>query len=156
MSKEKLGPSDKHILKVLQQEGRLSNQQLADRINLSTTPCWRRVRNLEKLGVIDRYVAILDPAKLGLHVMAYVQVSLLDHTEQTLDKLDDFVMNNDQVLECSSITGLGDYLLKVVATDAAGLDSFLMNKLLKLGIVRSTSTNFVLRQKKYTTALPLG
>jgi len=87
--------------------------------------------------------------------LAYVQVSLLDHTEATLARFDRFVQTEAQILECATITGTFDYQLKIVATDPEGLEHFLMRRMLSLGIIRSTVTHFVLRQTKYTTALPL-
>jgi Lrp/AsnC family transcriptional regulator, leucine-responsive regulatory protein len=147
---------DLSILKVLQEDGRLSNQALAERVNLSTSPCWRRVKRLEENGVIQGYAAILDADKLGLHALAYIHIKIMDHAPATLEKFSQFVSANPQVLECSSITGSYDYLLKVIAEDAKALERFLMDKLLSLGIVRETNTDIVLRQMRCTTALPLA
>ncbi len=146
---------DRNLLTVLQKEGRISTQDLAKAVNLSTSPCWRRIKKLEAAGVIDRYVALLQPKQLGLGAMAYVHVSLMDHREQTIQTFDEFVAFEDQILECCSITGTNDYVLKVVAKDPEDLEFFIMKKMLGLGIVRASTTNFVLRQKKYSTALPL-
>ena len=87
--------------------------------------------------------------------MAYVQIALLDHTQQTIEMLDDFVTDQEQIIECSSITGPNDYVLKIIEKDTESLEQFIMQKLLRLGIVRASTTNLILRQKKYTTALPL-
>lgn len=106
--------------------------------------------------MIARYVAILNPAALGLGAMAWVQVSLTDHGAASIAAFDAFVAGEDRVVECASITGANDYMLKVVAHDPEELEQFLMAGLLRLGIVRGTMTHFVLRQKKYVTALPLG
>lgn len=146
---------DKRLLRLLQHDARLSTQQLADKVGLSVSPAWRRVRRLEQDGIIRGQVAMLDPRKLGLHAVAYVHVSLLDHTEATIARFDQFVQEQDQVVECASITGSNDYVLKVVARDPEGLEFFIMRKLLALGVVRSSTTNFVLRQTKYTTELPI-
>lgn len=146
---------DINILRELQRDGRQTNQSLAKNCNLSTTPCWRRVRKLEQEGYVDQYTAILNPEKLNLRALAYVHVAMIDHTPKTLDTFDAFVNDHDEVLECSSITGAYDYLIKVVAVDAQALEGFMMNRLLRLGIVQSTNTDFVLRQKKKTTRLPL-
>jgi len=150
-----LDRNDRKILALLQANGKIGARELAENLNLSASPCWRRVKRLEELGVIDRYVAVLDPKPLGLHAVAYVHVSLIDHTERTIDAFDRFVQEHEQVVECSSITGDSDYVLKVVAADAEGLESFLMKRLLALGLVRSSTTNFVLRRTKASTALPL-
>ncbi len=146
---------DKRLLRLLQHDARLSTQELADRVGLSASPAWRRVRRLEQDGVIRGQVAILDPRKLGLHAVAYVHVSLLDHAEATIARFDQFVQAQDQVVECASITGSNDYVLKVVAKDPEGLEFFIMRKLRALGVVRSSTTNFVLRQTKCTTERPI-
>ena len=146
---------DLYILRVLQTNGKIGNQELAEKVNLSNSPCWRRVKKLEDGGVINGYVAMLNPKILGLTAMAYVHIALLDHTQQTIEMLDDFVANQEQIIECSSITGPNDYVLKIIEKDTESLERFIMQKLLRLGIVRASTTNLILRQKKYTTALPI-
>lgn len=147
--------ADRRILRLLQHDATLSTQSLAEGAGLSTSPAWRRLRRLIETGVIERQVALVSPAQAGLQAMAYAQVSLLDHTEATLARFDRFVQTEDQILECATITGTSDYQLKIVAADPEGLEFFLMRRMLPLGIIRSTVTHFVLRQTKYTTALPL-
>lgn len=146
---------DRNILRVLQADGKIGNQELAEKVNLSNSPCWRRVKKLEEAEVINGYVAMLNPKKLDLKAMAYVHIALLDHTEQTIAMLDDFVALQEQIVECSSITGPSDYVLKIIEKDTESLERFIMQKLLRLGIVRSSTTHLILRQKKYTTSLPL-
>ena len=146
---------DRSILRVLQVDGKIGNQELAEKVNLSNSPCWRRVKKLEDSGVINGYVVMLNPKILGLTAMAYVHIALLDHTQQTIEMLDEFVANQEQIIECSSITGPNDYVLKIIEKDTESLERFIMQKLLRLGIVRASTTNLILRQKKYTTALPL-
>jgi DNA-binding Lrp family transcriptional regulator len=146
---------DIQILKELQVNAHISHQELADKVNLSKTPCWRRVRKLEQLGVIKKYVALLDSAKVNLSVMAYVQVSMKNHDVETLIIFNDFVARSPYVLECSAITGNYDYIMKVTAKDTADLEKFLMSKLLTLNVVQSTNSNFILGQRKSTTELPL-
>lgn len=148
--------TDRKILEILQNDGKTSTQNLADQTHMSASPCWRRLRKLEESGVIDKYVALLNPRKLGLNAQAYIHVSLLDHTEESIHKFDRFVQEEPQIIECSTITGSDDYLLKVIATDPEGLERFIMKKVLGLGVVRSSTTHFVLRQMKYSTALPLA
>ena len=150
-----LASFEKLILKVLQRDGRASTQALSDAVGLSPSPCWRRVKRLEEDGYITRYAAILDSKKLGLNAFAHVQVSLIDHQISSLDIFQDFIGKNDQVLECASITGDFDYILKVVARDPEALEQFIMHNLLRLGIVRSTTTVFILRQMKVSSALPI-
>ena len=146
---------DKAILSVLQQQGRVTNQSLAEQANLSTAPCWRRVDKLETQGIINRYVALVNREKLGLSVMVYIHISLNDHHSETLEVFDLFVEQSDSILECYSVSGEYDYLIRVVAANVKDLEYFLMQKLLKLEAVRSANTSFVLKQKKYTTALPV-
>lgn len=146
---------DRSILRFLQADGKISNQDLAEKVNLSSSPCWRRVKKLEEAGVIDGYVAMLNPKSLGLKAMAYVHIALLDHRQETIETLDNFVATQEQIVECSSITGSNDYLLKIIETDTESLEKFIMQSLLRLGIVRSSTTNLILRQQKHTTALPL-
>lgn len=151
-----LDDTDKRLLAILQREGRIPIQELAERAGLSTSPCWRRVRKLEDAGVIRGYAALIDPHALGLLARAYVHVSLVDHSEETIRRFDDFVAAEDRIVDCASVTGADDYLMKVVARDPEDLERFLMQRILRLGIVRSSTTHFVLGQKKETTALPLG
>jgi Lrp/AsnC family leucine-responsive transcriptional regulator len=146
---------DRSILRVLQTNGKIGIQDLAEKVSLSSSPCWRRVKKLEDSGVIDRYVAMLNPKALGLTAMAYVHIALLDHRQETIETLDNFVATQDQIIECSSITGSNDYLLKIIEADNESLEKFIMQRLLRLGIVRSSTTNLILRQQKYTTAVPL-
>ena len=146
---------DRSILRVLQAVGKIGNQDLAEKVNLSSSPCWRRVKKLEDSGIIDGYVAMLNPKSLELKAMAYVHIALLDHRQETIETLDNFVATQEQIVECSSITGSNDYVLKIIEKDTESLEQFIMQKLLRLGIVRASTTNLILRQKKYTTALPL-
>ncbi len=152
----KIDDFDIQLLQMLQANSKVSSQELADGVNLSASPAWRRVRRLEESGVIEKYVTILNRQQLGLNTMAYVHVSLIEHTESAIKIFDNFVDSQEQVIECCSVTGADDYLLKVVAKDPEDLESFIMQKMLRLGIVRSSTTHFVLRQKKYSTALPVG
>ena len=108
---------DQNILRVLQSDGKIGNQELAKKVNLSNSPCWRRIKKLEDSGVINGYVAMLNPKALGFSAMAYVHIALLDHTQQTIEALDNFVAEQEQIIECCSITGSNDCLL--YTSDAA-------------------------------------
>ncbi len=146
---------DRKILRHLQREGKIGLNDLAKSIGLSSSPCWRRVKRLQEGGLITGYAAILDPKALGLHALAYLHVSLVDHAEETIETFDQFVQAEDQIVECCSITGSNDYLLKVFANDPEGLERFIMHRVLRLGVVRSSHTNFVLRRTKFSTVLPV-
>jgi Lrp/AsnC family transcriptional regulator, leucine-responsive regulatory protein len=150
-----LDKTDRRLLRELQHNGRISNQELAQRCNLSAAPCWRRLKKLEESGVIDRYVALLNTKKIGMQTMAFVHLSLLDHSDANMAAIDEFVDQSPEVLECYAITGSEDYLLRIVAQDMDALERFMMHKLLKLKGVKSTNSSLVLRQKKYTTELPM-
>lgn len=146
---------EKQILKELQRDGRASTQALSDAVGLSPSPCWRRVKRLEDDGYITRYAAIVDGKKLGLRALAHIQVSLINHEAASIEAFQTFVDSHDQVLECASITGDFDYILKVAAVDPEGLEQFIMHNLHRLGVVRTTATTFILRQMKVSGALPV-
>ncbi len=146
---------DVKILSALQNNADVNVQDLADLVGISKTPCWRRLKKLEQEGYIKKQVALLDRKKLGFSMMAYVQVTMLDHEISTLEKFLAFVEDSPYILECNAIAGNFDYVLKVVVKDTEQLETFLMRQLLSLGVIQSTNTNFILREKKSTTALPL-
>jgi DNA-binding Lrp family transcriptional regulator len=143
------------IVEALQQDGRLSNRDLAKKVSLSPSPSWRRLRALEDAGVISHYAAVVDREKVGLSIMGFAHVSLHDHRAETVRKFDRAIMGAPQVLECHSTSGDHDYMLKVVAPDMASYQEFLSEYLLKIGVVRTVNTSFVLKRQKSTTALPL-
>lgn len=146
---------DVKILSVMQKDAAINVQELADKVGISKTPCWRRLKKLQQEGYIQKQVALLDRKKLGLSMMAYVQVTMLDHEIRTLNKFLEFIEDSPFILECNAIAGNFDYVLKVVVKDTEQLETFLMRQLLSLGVIQSTNTNFILREKKSTTALPL-
>jgi DNA-binding Lrp family transcriptional regulator len=146
---------DRKILRLLQRDARMSSQQLADAVGLSASPCWRRVRRLEEAGVISGHVTLLSQEALGLTMLAFVQVSLEDHHPDTVADFDAMVQSSDQVLECCALSGQYDFLLKVVARDVADFEHFLASRLLARRGVRAANTSFVLKQRKFTTALPV-
>ena len=149
---------DRHdlgILNALQKNGRVSNRELADQIGLSPAPCWRRLRTLEQDGVISDYVALLNPEKVGLMIMAFVHVSLENHHSDTVKEFDDAINKSPEVLECYMTSGEYDYMLKVIVADMAAYETFLSDVLMQLDSVRGVNTSFTLKHKKLTTALPL-
>jgi len=146
---------DRKILSALQSHGKASVQDLADHVGLSASPCWRRIKRLEEAGVIRGYVARLDPKKLGLEALAYVFVSLIDHTEETIAAFDRLVSEEARIVECASVTGGSDYILKVAARDPEDLEQFLMRGVLASGLVRASQTHFVLRRTKTRSPWPI-
>lgn len=150
-----LDDADRRILAALQRDATLSTQDLADRVGMSASPCWRRVKALRDAGVIRGEVTLVDRKRVNMATIAYLHLSLIDHAEATIRRLEDFAQRHDRVVECATITGSDDYVLKVMARDPEDLERFLMKELLALGVVRSSTTHFVLRQTKYSTAVPL-
>lgn len=150
-----LTETDRRLLQLLQSNARATTQELADAAGMSSSPTWRRLKRLEDLGIIKEHVTLLDRRALGLNALAYVHISLTEHTEATVARFDSFVQSHPNVMECARVTGNFDYVLKVVAAGPEDLEEFLMRQLLSLGLVRTASTSFVLRPVKSTTALPL-
>ena len=146
---------DRRILDELQTDARLANQELAKRVGLSPAPCWRRLRCLEREGFIDGYATLLNGPAIGLPIGAYALVSLDNHHPESVRQFDKFVQERAEVLECHSMSGANDYLLRIVAGSMEAYDHFLSTHLLQLRCVRSVNTSFVLRTKKFTTRLPV-
>ncbi|MDE1942488.1 MAG: Lrp/AsnC family transcriptional regulator [Betaproteobacteria bacterium] len=148
---------DQRILEVLQQEGRLSNQDLADRVGLSPSPCLRRVRALEEAGIITGYRAQVDPKALGLTLMALIHISMDQHTPERFRHFETAVAKIPEVVECLLITGqTADYQLKVVVRDMEGYQELLLNRITQIKGVTGVHSSFVLRQVVERTALPVG
>jgi len=151
-----LDPFERSILRALQQDGRLSVNDLADRIGLSASPTWRRVRALEARGVIRRYVALLDPQAAGVPQCVFVQVTLVKHDLAAISAFEAAVVDRPEVLECFAMTGDADYLLRVMVPDAAAFERFLQDAVFTRPVVQHVRSNFALRQVKYETAIPIG
>ena len=147
---------DLKILEALQDNGRITNRELADKVSLSPAPCWRRLRALEANGVIQRYAALVDPTKVGLSVQAFAHISLENHHSATVAQFDASIARIPEVLECHSTSGDHDYMLKIIVANMAAYETLLSKKLLQIPAVRTVNTSFSLRQKKLTTQLPLS
>ena len=146
---------DRRILDTLQADARISNQELAKRVGLSPAPCWRRRRRLEEEGFISGYATLLNSSAIGLPILAYALVSLDNHHPETVRQFDRLIQDRPEVLECHSMSGANDYLLRIVAASMEAYEHFLSTQLLQLSAVRSVNTSFVLRTKKSTTRLPV-
>lgn len=155
MAQPPLDRTDRKLLDLLQQNGRLSNVELAEQVALSPSPCLRRVRALEEAGVIRQYVALLDPAKVGLALLAYVSVKLEKRGKTPIDAFTEAVRGWPEVVACYAMTGEMDYLLRVQVADLDHYSRFVMDALLKQPGVIDVRSNFVLERIKDTTALPL-
>lgn len=147
---------DTRILDTLQREGRISNQELADAIGLSPSPCLRRVRALEEQGIIAGYVALLNAKKLGLSLVAFIQISMDRHTPERFAAFETAISAYPEVLECHLITGQSaDYLLKVMVKDMEAYQQFLLDKITRIEGVTGVHSSFVMKSPVDSTALPL-
>lgn len=151
-----LDRTDKRILRELQSNGRMSNQELAEKVGLSPSPCLRRVKQLEDEGIIKGYVALADPAKLGLKMMALIQIRMDRHTPERFAEFEKTIMEYSQVMECILITGqTADYQVKVIVEDMEQYQDFLLNRITPLPGVSDVHSSFILRQVVSSTALPI-
>ncbi len=151
-----LSRADLQILDILQQDGRLPNVDLAERIGMSPSPCLRRVKQLEAAGLIERYVALLDRRKAGLGILAYAEVKLPRRDDEShVDNFMAAVQREPMVIGCYILAGQYDVLLKVVAADLDAYADFLVHRLLKMPGVQDVRSSFVMKTVKDTTALPL-
>ena len=156
MTNAALGKTDRRILELLQKDGRMTNLELAERVALSPSACLRRVRALEEAGVIRGYAALLDPAKVGLGLLAFVTVKLEKRGRMPTDAFAKACRDWPEVAACHATTGDMDYLLRVHVEDLAHFSRFVMDSLLRHPGVIDVKSSFVLEQVKETTALPLG
>lgn len=148
---------DKMILEVLQNDGRISNQDLADRIGLSPAPCLRRVRMLEEREVITGYKALIDAKKLGLSLMALIGISMDQHTPERFANFEAGIADIPEVLECLLITGQqSDYQVKVVVKDMDAYQELLLNKITRIAGVTGVHTSFILRRVIDNASLPVS
>ena len=146
---------DKSILRTLQDDGRISNHDLAEKIGLTPSPCLRRTKKLETDGVIARYVALIDPAKAGLPVTAFVRVRLDSQDDRTLTGFEDRIGGFPEVMECYLMTGDADYQLRVLVASLTAFEDFLRSCLTKIPGVDQVTTSFALRPIVYRTQLPV-
>ena len=147
---------DKKILGILQDNCNISNQDLADKVNLSPSPCLRRVKQLEEEGLINGYVALLSPAKIGLQLTILVSVGLTSHDPKIMSAFEKIIAALPEVVQCHLIAGQStDYLLKVVVANLDDYQTFLMKKLTQIDGVRNVESSFVLRSVVDKTSLPL-
>jgi len=143
------------ILRALQADGRLTNQDLSQKVGLSPSACWRRVKSLEEAGVILRYSAILDPSKVGIGETVFAHISLKRHSKALSAEFAELMRERPEVMECFFTTGTADVILRVVTSSVAAYDEFLENVIFNARGVSQVRSDFTLRQIKYETALPL-
>jgi Lrp/AsnC family leucine-responsive transcriptional regulator len=147
---------DRQILALLQDDGRISNAELARRIDLSPPATYMRVKSLEEAGFVRRYVALLEPEKVGFDLLCFVQVSLQLHSLEQIQAFRRVIQGMPEVLECHHVTGEYDYLLKVVARGRKDLEEFILEQLTPIKGIARIHTSLVLTEVKSTTVLPVG
>ena len=148
--------TDYRILHQLQNNGRLTNLELAERVGLSPSPCLRRVRVLEESGIIRRYVAIVDAKAVGLPISAFINVSLRSQELDSLEAFQQRVASFPEIMECYLMTGSSDYLLRVVVPSLEAYERFLVDKLTRVPGIANIQTSFALKPVVSRTELPLG
>ena len=154
---KKLDRIDRKILEEIQRDGNISNLELAEKVNLSPSPCSRRVRQLQDAGIIEKQVTLLNKNALGLPLTVYIHVSLEKQLPKTLENFERTISTYNEVLECALITGSdADYLLKVLMPDMSYYEKFLLKELNQIEGVSSIRTSFVMRQVISRTELPLS
>lgn len=152
----KFDPAERKILTLLQSDGRMPNNKLAEHVGLSDSPCFRRVKQLEQAGVITGYVALTDQRLLGLDITAFVQVTMKDHTSYDEEAFGQCVSNEPHIIECHAMSGSYDYLMKVVANNMDHFSDIAMERILKYPGVKSIESSFNLKAMKNSHALPTG
>lgn len=146
---------DLQILQALQENAEYSMHEIGERVGLSHTPCWRRVKKLEQSGLIKKRIALLDANALNLGVSVHAYITIKSHDEQSLNAFEQAVQNIPEIVECYSTTGDKDYLLRVIVSTVDAYEQLLKKQLVHLPNVASINSTFALKQVKYTTELPL-
>lgn len=147
-----LDKTDVQILELLQSDALLTNKELADKLGKTVTPVYERIRRLENEGYIARYCAIVDKNKVGKNLVAFTNVQLRQHAQSILLSFEKAIVKFEEVMECYHMTGMYDYLLKVVVTDMNEYQSFIVNKLAKLADIGTVQSSFVMTEVKHETA----
>ncbi|MFZ4121807.1 MAG: Lrp/AsnC family transcriptional regulator [Caulobacterales bacterium] len=153
---EDLDPIDAKILDLLQVDASLSIAEIAERVGLSSSPCWRRIERLKKIGIITGQVTLLDRRQLGLNFEVIASVKLQLPTRENLERFEAAIQKWPEVVDCATVTGAVDYMLRLITTDMQAYDDFLRDKILALGLVSDVQSRIVIRVSKRTTAAPLG
>ncbi len=156
MLSERLDAIDSRILDLIQHDAGLSVAEIAERVGLSSSPCWRRIKRLEDVGIVQRRVTLLDREKLGLDFEVYCTVKLSLPTKENLETFEQAVNRWPEVVQCATVTGAADYELRIVTRDMHAFDDFLRDKMLSLGLVSNIESRIVIRAVKNSTAVPLG
>jgi DNA-binding Lrp family transcriptional regulator len=146
---------DRRLVRALMEDAGLSQAALAERVGASPASCWRRIKALEQVGVLRQAVRLVDPAKVGRGVSVMVQVRMSSHAPELRQAFERFLRERPEIMECHSMSGEWDYLMRIAVADVADYERFLMHELLNHPNVATTTSHFALSQVKYTTALPI-
>lgn len=155
MKKFQFDQVDRSILRVLQSEGDISHAALAEKVGASTASCWRRIRALEEAGVLGRTVRLVDPRKVGRGLNVFCQIRMKSHDVAAREDFEKFVQTHDEVIECYSMSGEWDYLIRAAVRDVEDYENLLMRGILTHDAVANSSSHFALKSVKYTTELPV-
>ena len=150
-----IDPADKKLLGVLQDNSDISTSELAEKLHMSQSPCWRRVNRLEEQGIIHKRVAVLDREALGIDVVVFATVNLTQTGRQNLLEFERMIEGHPEVLECYTMTGIWDYILKIVTRDVRHYEDFVRNTLSASELIRELHSHIAVTEIKNTTALPL-
>jgi Lrp/AsnC family transcriptional regulator len=150
-----LNPKDVAILRLLQQDAGLTSTAIAERLNLSQSPCWRRINHIEQQGIIIRRVALLDRDKLGMDVVAFATVDLSTRGPEQFERFEQYIAGLPEVVECYTMAGAWDYMLKIVTRDMQHYETLLREQLLTMPLIRDLHSHIAVTEIKNTTELPL-
>lgn len=150
-----LDPLDVKILSLLQKDATIPTAEIAERVGLSQSPCWRRIKRFRDEGLIHKEVCLLNPKEVGLGVTVFATITLVQHSEEHVRQFENIVERRPEIMECYTITGDRDYLLRIVAKDIEAYDRMLTEQFLHLPIINSVNSRFALRSVKYSTELPI-
>ncbi len=153
---EALDAVDSKILDLIQHDAGLSVAEIAERVGLSSSPCWRRIKRLEDANIIQRRVTLLDREQLGLAFEVYAEVKLNLPTKENLEAFEAAIADLPEVAQCATVTGGMDYVLRIITRDMRSFDDFMREKLLSLGLISNIESRIVIRSVKNSTAVPLG
>lgn len=153
---DKLDNIDAKILHLIQSDASLSVSDISDQVGLSSSPCWRRIKRMEELGIIKARVTLLDRQALGLDFEVFVAVKLSLPNRINMEKFEQSISRMPEVVQCAVVTGAVDFMLRIVTTDMHAYESFLREDLLSIDLISDVQSRIVLRQSKDTTAVPLN
>lgn len=155
MAAIELNNKDIAILRLLQQDASLTSTAIAERLNLSQSPCWRRINHIEQLGLIQRRVALLNREKLGMDVVVFATVNLSSHGREQIEQFEREIRAFPEVLECYTMTGAWDYMLKIITRDVRHYEQFIREHLLTMPLIREMHSHIAVTEIKNSTELPL-